>query len=472
MPLPPKRIKKKDLLTGAAAAKPSASAEWAAGLDKMDAGNATRDALAPMDRNHWSNPDKEFYSSSRVALDTSDTPDRLSGQSHDRASAEWAAGLDKMDAGNAARVQEKKDIDANNAATRWNRSATPSRSNTFGGVSNADVKRKHFGADIADEKKRGEDNISIRQGIARSLKEDSLTGDQYNSLREEAVGAGVTGGRFDRFVDQNNIKPDTPATGATTTAAPSKYKIASEIKQMINEGSMTPELSEKAKKMALDAGVTPTQFDSFVEKSKSDTLKQVASQSRDTEDTEDTEATAPMSAEEAMANVRFTAKHGTAKEAWEALQHDSYEGGAGLGKAEPIGPESSALLRQARREKKKGNPTVAARLAYEGARMRADEPAIDTEELRGQRMAQKREAGRAAREQDEITKKAKKEQEKFNKRAEELSHLDEQDAAHSADVASNRRLTAEEEAAADKRRRDASASIAKARENSKYKRLA
>ena len=235
---------------------------------------------------------------------------------------------------------------------------------------------------------------------------------------------------------------------------------------------MTPELSEKAKKMALDAGVTPTQFDSFVEKSKSDTLKQVASQSRDTEDTEDTEATAPMSAEEAMANVRFTAKHGTAKEAWEALQHDSYEGGAGLGKAEPIGPESSALLRQARREKKKGNPTVAARLAYEGARMRADEPAIDTEELRGQRMAQKREAGRAAREQDEITKKAKKEQEKFNKRAEELSHLDEQDAAHSADVASNRRLTAEEEAAADKRRRDASASIAKARENSKYKRLA
>ena len=423
-------------------------------------------------------PDPETTAPNNVFTDLVKGPDKMDADNDmaivDLTKQAVPATPSRANALGVANISEgyQKDLDANNAATRWNRSATPSRSNTFGGVSNADVKRKHFGADIADEKKRGEDNISIRQGIARSLKEDSLTGDQYKSLREEAVGAGVTGGRFDRFVDQNNIKPDTPATGATTTAAPSKYKIASEIKQIINEGSMTPELSEKAKKMALDAGVTPTQFDSFVEKSKSDTLKQVASQSRDTEDTEDTEATAPMSAEEAMANVRFTAKHGTAKEAWEALQHPSYEGGAGLGKAEPIGPESSALLRQARREKKKGNPTVAARLAYEGARMRADEPAIDTEELRGQRMAQKREAGRAAREQDEITKKAKKEQEKFNKRAEELSHLDEQDAAHSADVASNRRLTAEEEAAADKRRRDASASIAKARENSKYKRLA
>jgi len=69
-------------------------------------------------------------------------------------------------------------------------------------------------------------------------------------------------------------------------------------------------------------------------------------------------------------------------------------------------------------------------LAYEGARMRADEPSIDTEELRAQRAAQKRDTGRAAREQDELAKKTKKAQDN----AEEISRLDEDDAAHRAKV--------------------------------------
>ena len=168
------------------------------------------------------------------------------------------------------------------------------------------------------------------------------------------------------------------------------------------------------------------------------------------------EPTGAKSKEEAEANARFADEFGTNLEAMRVKEDEKYEVGMGGFKpATRVNQAASApILRQARRERKKGNIAVADKLAYEGARMRADEPSIDTEELRAQRAAQKRDTGRAAREQDELAKKAEK-----------IARLDEDDAAHRDKVERDAVKAEEDEEQKERDRAAAVAKIVKSRNN-------
>lgn len=175
------------------------------------------------------------------------------------------------------------------------------------------------------------------------------------------------------------------------------------------------------------------------------------------------EPTGAKSKEEAEANARFADEHGTGLEAMKAKEDEKHEVGmGGFQPATRVNQAASApILRQARRERKKGNFAVADKLAYEGARMRADEPSIDTEELRAQRAAQKRDTGRAAREQDELAKKTKKAQDN----AEKIARLDEDDAAHRDKVERDAVKAEEDEEQKERDRAAAVAKIVKSRNN-------
>ena len=177
------------------------------------------------------------------------------------------------------------------------------------------------------------------------------------------------------------------------------------------------------------------------------------------------EPTGAKSKEEAEANARFADEFGTPLEAMKVKEDEKYEVGmGGFQPARRLNQAASApILRQARRERKKGNVAVADKLAYEGARMRADEPSIDTEELRAQRAAQKRDTGRAAREQDELAKKTKKAQDN----AEKIARLDEDDAAHRARVARDAVKAEKDEEEKERDRAAAVAQLAESRKNKK-----
>ena len=123
-----------------------------------------------------------------------------------------------------------------------------------------------------------------------------------------------------------------------------------------------------------------------------------------TEPTEPTEPTGASSKEEAAQRVMYENNYGTGLGALKAMEDDKYELGSGSSLSEParpIGPESGKYRRGARRLRRQGYGAAAQQMAMDGERVRAGEPAIDTEELRAQRASMKMLVGRETQKQDQ-----------------------------------------------------------------------
>jgi len=184
------------------------------------------------------------------------------------------------------------------------------------------------------------------------------------------------------------------AQGATEEVKNLRAKkgIASGLKDLSKRGALTGDLLNEARQRATAAGVSEEQFSSFIGK---EGIK-----------TQDFATAAPTeSKEEAAQNVMFQRQYGTGLGTLAAMQDPNYELGSGSALRQParsIGPASGKFRRAARRLRRQGYGDAAERMAMDGEKARVNEPSIDTKARRGQRMLQKRAAGREASKQDKL----------------------------------------------------------------------
>lgn len=204
--------------------------------------------------------------------------------------------------------------------------------------------------------------------------------------------------------------------------------IASDLKDLSKRGALTGDLLKEARQRATEAGVSESQFDTFLEgnrirergspfsfkKAKTGTGlfdqpapdPTAAATAAPTESKEEAATAAPTeSKEEAAQNVMFQRQYGTGLGTLAAMQDPNYELGSGSALRQParsIGPASGKFRRAARRLRRQGYGAAAQQMAAAGEMARMNEPSIDTPALRGQRIAQRIAAGREARKQDTI----------------------------------------------------------------------
>jgi hypothetical protein len=101
----------------------------------------------------------------------------------------------------------------------------------------------------------------------------------------------------------------------------------------------------------------------------------------------------------------FQRQYGTGLGTLAAMQDTNYELGSGSALRQParsIGPASGKFRRAARRLRRQGYGAAAQQMAAAGELAHMNKPSIDTQALRGQRMLQKRAAGREASKQDKL----------------------------------------------------------------------
>jgi hypothetical protein len=168
--------------------------------------------------------------------------------------------------------------------------------------------------------------------------------------------------------------------------------IASGLKDLSKRGALTGDLLKEARQRATAAGVSEEQFSSFIGK---EGIK-----------TQDFATAAPTeSKEEAAQNVMFQRQYGTGLGTLAAMQDPNYELGSGSALRQParsIGPASGKFRRAARRLRRQGYGAAAQQMAAAGELAHMSKSSIDTQALRGQRMLQKRAAGREASKQDKL----------------------------------------------------------------------
>lgn len=192
--------------------------------------------------------------------------------------------------------------------------------------------------------------------------------------------------------------------------------IASGLKDLSKRGALTGDLLKDARQRATEAGVSESQFDTFLEgnrirergspfsfkKAKTGTglFDQPAPDPTASATSAPTE-----SKEEAAQNVMFQRQYGTGLGTLTAMQDPNYELGSGSALRQParsIGPASGKFRRAARRLRRQGYGDAAQNMAAAGELAHMNKPSIDTQALRGQRMLQKRAAGREASKQDKL----------------------------------------------------------------------
>jgi len=184
--------------------------------------------------------------------------------------------------------------------------------------------------------------------------------------------------------------------------------IASGLKDLSKRGALTGDLLKEARQRATEAGVSESQFDTFLEGNRIRERGSPFSFKKAKTGTGlfDQPAPDPTAAAAAAQNVMYQREFGTEPNAAsKAMQDPNYVTGSGSALLQParsIGPASGKFRRAARRLRRQGYGAAAQQMAAAGELAHMSKSSIDTSALRGQRMLQKMAAGEEAGKQDKI----------------------------------------------------------------------